>query len=350
MRAFRYVSAAALLVGTLAFGGSQQANAATTNVPGAKYNASTKLLAESASTTVEKSAYSRIWKRGDCQALERVAVPVIVRGGTAEGRARFNQKVRQVIDSDISKIMARGLKQQSEMAAANGTRCGGANALKAYYGKIRSAGSVYADRYVSVVLHTYVNFDSASSCLDSYRTYTYDLKTGEWAKLSRFAKSNHGQLAGTWLAKATHRAAPKVSYFSPLKKWTVSDSGVKFYAASGDLGSCSMGARSATVAWRNVLRPGDSSASARVYKVRTGMTRKYPEGTTRVVVKGRQVKAKVCTERSCEYYYGVRNGRKLTKVWRQGRSGNTKHWTAAGTYFGSKSAQARPVFVATGRF
>lgn len=322
---------------------------AATKTAGAKYAVSSATLASSTSISVVRHSYSRVWSRSGCHALEKVSIPLITRGGTSANRAVFNTKLRAVVANQIDDIIDDALDGAVAQSSTGYYDCNTSTDIQNYYGKISASASIYKNRYVSVVLHTFVNYMSASSCLDSYRTLTFDLSKGRWMKLSQFARSNYGQLAGTWLEQATGSRSPSIFYSSnPLSHWTVSSKGVRLYTESGVIGGCADGWRSNLVTWNKVMRPGDDSGTAVGYTVPFGYSTAGTETKVRVTRTGRQIKVRVCWEGYCVNYYGVRGGTKTTKVWRKYNSDSYTYWSRVRVYFTSTSTSAKPTFVVYG--
>lgn len=323
----------------------------------------TTTLTSSTSVTIKKVSRTRKYTKGGCAAYEKINKPQLSKGGTAKARAAFNAKINSYVRSTVDRLLTSVLNLAIE-GNANSNPCSPATD-KANTVTVNVTGSVYKNRYASVAMRVTFSYAyGASSCRDFYKTYTFDTKKASWSKLSAFASSNHKQLELSLLSTLGEYAEPydfgnvvapvlPTGYSVAKEAWTVSSKGVRVFSASGDHGrSCAAGPKNVTLAWRDVLKPGDSAGTKKIYtKVPVRWDLDSPiDGRATVTVKGRAVSVKWCSGGTCTTtYYGVRNGRTRTPVWGRYTTNQGKVYGAlVSVVFTSTKNSAKPRAVTYG--
>lgn len=290
-----------------------------------------------------------------------VTKPVLKKGATKKIRAIFNAKIDALVTKETKSLineMAELSKQSSFSGQAS---------LKI----AADAVNVYKNRYVSVAL--YINRDNvvgASSCTDSFVTYTYDTKKGKFLSLSSFANTNHNQLFWEVIQKAIAKYPDSYPEYAPQmmaggdinagwvtsaklpSTWTVSSNGVTFWSPAGGLGTyCYVGPTHFTIAWGKVLTPSGAKGSAKTYKkIKTWYHGDSVDKST-VKIKGKQIQL---TDGWGDIFWGVRGAGKTARVYQTwkftwttdyGFTQTELHANVAIVTFSSKSVKAKPIKV-----
>lgn len=359
----RRIGVAAAMLGLIGSGlaaASTAAAAPAGSVASPPSATKTTTLTSSTSVTLKKVSRTRKYTKGGCAAYEKINKPQLTKGGTAKARAAFNAKINSYVRSAVDRLLTSVLDLAID-GHANGNSCS-PSTDKANYVSVNVTGSVYKNRFASVAMRVTFSYAyGASSCRDYYKTFTFDTKKASWPKLSAFASSNHKQLELSLLSKLGEYAEPynfgnvvspvlPSGYSLAKEAWTVGSKGVRVFSASGDHGrSCAAGPKNVTLAWRDVLKPGDTAGAKKTYtRVPVRWDLDSPiEARATVTVKGRAVSAKWCSGGTCTTtYYGVRNGRTWTPAWGRYTTQGTVHGAPVSVVFTSTKNSAKPRAVA----
>lgn len=149
---------------------------------------------------------------------------------------------------------------------------------------------IYKNRYATFTLKVHeLSFSGVGGCNDGFFSYTLDLKTHKFKKLSDFAK-NTKRVLDSQIRFSIYNKYVKNNpsyeeeaydgvFITPegtMHGWNPTSKGLRFFLGSGSLFACAGGPSNVTIKWSNVIT---KKPSGKIYKKYLNNDKKNPQNT-----------------------------------------------------------------------